>query len=255
MHKVGLLMPSGSGLQEFSRILPTAVVAPGSPVGTVTPAAAARTGLPPSCIVCAGTTDSIAAFLAASVSQPGEAVTSLGSTMAIKMISETKAESAAHGVYSHRLASAWLVGGASNVGGAVLRQHFSDMQLAELTPRLRPDQPTGLDYIPLPAPGERFPVNDPGLQPRLEPRPADDAMFLQGMLEAMARTEGKAYRLLEELGASRVQGVWTAGGGAKNAAWTELRRQELGVPVVAAEEGEASYGAALLGMRGAISVG
>lgn len=33
--------------------------------------------------------------------------------------------------------------------------------------------------VPLAAPGERFPVNDPGLQPRLEPRPADDAVFLQ----------------------------------------------------------------------------
>lgn len=80
---------------------------------------------------------------------------------------------------SHRLGDAWLVGGASNTGGAVLRRFFSDAELAELTPRMDASRPTGLDYYPLTSPGERFPVNDPELQPRLEPRPADDAMFLQ----------------------------------------------------------------------------
>ena len=62
----------------------------------------------------------------------------------------------------------------------MLRRHFSDAQLAELTRRVDVAAPTGLDYYPLVAPGERFPVNDPELQPRLEPRPADDALFLQG---------------------------------------------------------------------------
>lgn len=71
------------------------------------------------------------------------------------------------------------MGGASNTGGAVLRRFFSDAQLAELTQRMDASSPTGLDYYPLTAPGERFPVNDPALQPRLEPRPADDAVFLQ----------------------------------------------------------------------------
>lgn len=37
-----------------------------------------------------------------------------------------------------------------------------------------------LDYYPLTKPGERFPVNDPAMQPRLTPRPEDDARFLQG---------------------------------------------------------------------------
>lgn len=79
-----------------------------------------------------------------------------------------------------RTGNSWLVGGASNTGGAVLRQHFSDQQLAALTPRLDPSTPTGLHYYPLPRPGERFPVNDPDMQPRLTPRPDDDALFLQG---------------------------------------------------------------------------
>lgn len=54
--------------------------------------------------------DSIAAFLAAGVSAPGEAVSSLGSTLAIKLVSETRQDDAAFGIYSHRLGDAWLVG-------------------------------------------------------------------------------------------------------------------------------------------------
>lgn len=66
--------------------------------------------------MCAGTTDSIAAFLAAGVDAPGQAVTSLGSTLAIKLLSETRVDDARYGVYSHRLGDSWLVGGASNTG-------------------------------------------------------------------------------------------------------------------------------------------
>jgi hypothetical protein len=53
--------------------------------------------------VCGGTTDSIAAFVAAGVDQVGQAVTSLGSTMAIKLLSAARVDDAAYGVYSHRL--------------------------------------------------------------------------------------------------------------------------------------------------------
>lgn len=62
----------------------------------------------------------------------------------------------------------------------MLRQHFSNEQLQQLSQRINLAQPSGLDYYPLVGPGERFPVNDPGMQPRLMPRPDDDALFLQG---------------------------------------------------------------------------
>ena len=55
-------------------------------------------------------TDSIAAFVAAGVQQPGEAVTSLGSSLAVKLLSEARVDDAATGVYSHRLGDTWLVG-------------------------------------------------------------------------------------------------------------------------------------------------
>ena len=185
--------------QDFASILPPVVCAPGTPLAPITADIAAKTGLPSECIVCAGTTDSIAAFLAAMEGAEvglGQAVTSLGSTLAIKLLSETRADDAAYGIYSHRIGDSWLVGGASNTGGAVLRSFFSDAELAALTPRMDISKPTRLKYTVLPSKGERFPINDPDMEPCLGPRPEDDAVFLQGMLEAMAATEAAAYRRL-----------------------------------------------------------
>lgn len=239
--------------QDFANILPPVVCAPGTPLAPITPEIAARTGLSEECIVCAGTTDSIAAFLAAMDGAdvaPGQAVTSLGSTLAIKLLSEKRADDAAYGIYSHRIGDSWLVGGASNTGGAVLRSFFSDAELAALTPAMDASRPTGLNYTVLPSKGERFPVNDPDMEPCLEPRPAEDAKFLQGMLEAMAATEAAAYRRLAELGATPVTEVLTAGGGANNPVWTELRQRALGVPVKKAQQGEAAFGAAVLARQG-----
>ena len=234
----------------FAGLLPLDVYAPGSPVAPVTTAAARKTGLPPTCMVCAGTTDSIAAFLAAGVRDPGEAVTSLGSTIAIKLLSETRVDNARYGVYSHRLGDAWLVGGASNTGGAVLRTFFTDEEMLELTKKVKPEQRTSLEYVPLLKPGERFPINDVALQPKLTPRPDDDAMFFQGLLESITDVEARGYALLAEMGASPLRRVCTAGGGSRNEAWSIMRANALGAPVEALKYGEAAYGAALLAKQG-----
>lgn len=90
----------------------------------------------------------------------------MGSTLAIKLLSTTRVDDARFGVYSHRLDDEWLVGGASNTGGAVLRQLFTDEQLEELSKEIDPSVPSPLDYYPLPKKGERFPVSDPDMMPR-----------------------------------------------------------------------------------------
>jgi D-ribulokinase len=213
---------------------------------------AALTGLPADLEVRAGTTDSTAAVIAAGAARIGDAVTCLGSTLVVKVLAQDPVARRRYGVYSHRFGDLWLVGGASNSGGAVLRRHFDDAEMAALTPELRPDEPTGLDYYPLPAPGERFPVQDPGLLPRMTPRPADDGRFFQGLLEGIAAIEARGYRLLADLGAPAPRRVLSIGGGAVNPAWTRIRERMLGVPVLAAAHQEAAYGAALLAARGAV---
>ena len=225
-------------------------VPPGEAVGLLARPRARELGVNSDCLVRAGTTDSIAAFLAAGMEQPGEAVTSLGTTLVLKLLSETRVDDARFGVYSHWFGKLWLTGGASNAGGGVLRQHFTDDELDELSARIDPNRDTGLDYYPLPKTGERFPINDPDLAPRLEPRPEHRAEFLHGMLEGLARIEARGYAKLAELGATPLVRVVSAGGGGRNPAYTRIRSRLLGVPVTLATEHEACYGTARLACWG-----
>ena len=222
------------------------VRSPGAAVGKVQSQWCDRFSIPADCIVHTGTTDSIAAFLASGATHIGEAVTSLGSTMVIKLLSTTRIEDARYGIYSHRLGNHWLVGGASNTGGAVLKSFFASEQIMSLSQQIDPNLSTGLDYYPLLKPGERFPINDPALLPRLTPRPTDDRMFLQGLLESMACIEAQAYQLLQTLGSSALTHVYTAGGGAQNTPWQTMRSTAIGVPICAALQTEAAYGTACL---------
>jgi D-ribulokinase len=226
------------------------VMIPGTVVGNIQPSVAEQLGLPIACQVCAGTTDSIAAFLASRATKPGQAVTCLGSTLVLKLLSHTRVDNAHYGIYSHRLGDLWLVGGASNTGGAILRHYFSDRDLVSLSQQIDPSQASRLDYYPLLQPGERFPINNPDLPPRLTPRAASDVDFLHGLLESLAKIEAQGYRLLEELGASPLTQVLTAGGGAKNETWRAIRQRHLQIPVIASAQTEAAYGSALLALRG-----
>jgi sugar (pentulose or hexulose) kinase len=226
------------------------VVAPGTPVGEVKAQVGDRFGFSRDCMICAGTTDSIAAFLASGVNLPGEAVTSLGSTLAVKLLSHTRVDDSRYGIYSHKLGDLWLVGGASNTGGAVLRHFFTDVELENYSTQIDPAQESLLDYYPLLKKGDRFPINDPNLPPRLEPRPTDSVEFLHGLLESIARIEARGYELLQELGATALTKVYTAGGGAKNSVWSAIRKRYLKVPVVTPIHTAAAYGTALLAMRG-----
>ncbi|KAF0101094.1 MAG: FGGY family sugar kinase [bacterium] len=226
------------------------LVKPGATLGVVERPRARELGLNPDCLVRAGTTDSIAAFLAAGVDRPGEAVTSLGTTLVLKLLSETRVDDGRYGIYSHWFGNLWLAGGASNAGGGVLRQHFSDDELPALSARIDPEHSTGLDYYPLPRPGERFPIHDPALPPRLEPRPVERAEFLHGLLEGLARIEALGYRRLAELGATPLSRVVSSGGGAGNPTYERIRARLLGVPISRAAEHEACFGAARLARFG-----
>lgn len=218
---------------------------PGTRTGPLLPALAKRWHFP-NAILTTGTTDGVASVVAAGAETLGDGVTSLGSTLVIKLLSDKALFSHEHGVYSHRLGERWLVGGASNSGGAALLQYFSPEQMQEMTPLLDPDSPTGLNYYPLPSIGERFPVNDPQLLPKTEPLPGDSVTFFQGMLEGIARIEAQGYALLTELGAPAVKTIITTGGGAKNAAWERIRARIIGVKMREAISDQPAFGAALI---------
>jgi D-ribulokinase len=242
---VALAYPQALLTSSLADWLPQ-VVEPGVAIATICPDIAQQFNFPDHCQIKAGTTDSIAAFLASGALHPGEAVTSLGSTLVLKLLSPTYLEEAARGIYSHRLGNLWLVGGASNTGGAVLRHFFSDSELHRLSQTIDPQIKTHLNYYPLLQPGERFPINDPDYLPRLEPRPEHPALFLQGLLEGIAEIEHQGYQALKTLGAPPLVRVYTAGGGAQNATWQTIRTNYLGVTVCKADQVQAAYGSARL---------
>ena len=241
-------------------------------MGTISASMAERFQLPADTVIVGGTTDSNAAFFAATGSQPtlGTAVTSLGSTLAIKQLSSAYVEDATVGVYSHRFPSvllqndakdeaAWLVGGASNVGCAILRElEFSNEELEQLSQDIDPTSDSPLSYYPLTKKGERFPVADSGKEPVLEPVPDNRRDFLHGILQGISTVECEGFLALAERGADPQfpHTVHTSGGGSRNDMWSQMRQRRLrqafgkdkanDVVVTRAMNVEASYGAAIL---------
>ena len=222
----------------------------GHTAGTVCREMRARFGFAPGTRVVSGTTDSVASFVASGATRVGEGVTSLGTTIVLKFLSDNSINDARYGVYSHRVFGQWLAGGASNAGGGVLLDHFSLEQMSGLGRDVDPRSETDLDYYPLSAVGERFPVSDPELKPRLTPRPRSDALFLQGMLEGLTRIERTGYEVLHELGAPEVRTIRTTGGGAKNEAWMRVRRRMFNCPISVASA-DAATGSAMIALRSA----
>ncbi|PWL21408.1 MAG: sugar kinase [Synechococcus sp. XM-24] len=230
--------------QPWSAALPE-VVRSGAVLGPLSQNARSALGLPAPCQVVAGSTDANAAVLAADP-QPGDGVTVLGTTLVLKQFAAQPL--AGPGISCHRVAGRWLVGGASNAGAGVLRQFFSDALLVELSRQIDPRSSSGLALRPLPRPGERFPVDDPTLKPILEPRPISDALYLQGLLEGLARIEAQGWAALQRLGAEPVQRVISLGGGARNPQWRLIRQRILGVPVLNRPQCSAASGMARLAL-------
>jgi sugar (pentulose or hexulose) kinase len=207
--------------------------ASGEILGPLGVEAAASLDLPPDCQVVAGSTDANAAVLAADPA-PEDGITVLGTTLVLKQFVPQPIRGP--GVSCHRVAGRWLAGGASNAGPGVLLRFFRPEQLAELSRQIDPDRPTGLRLRPIPARGERFPWDDPDLEPVLEPRPVSDALFLQA------------------LGAPPIRRLITLGGGARNPQWRALRQRALGLPVLNRPQLSACRGMALLA-AGALAPG
>jgi sugar (pentulose or hexulose) kinase len=231
-----------------TKLLPIVIPA-GARIATIASAAASKFGLPRDTVIIAGTTDGCAAFLASGAEAPGDGVTSLGTTLTVKLLSSQPVFAPQYGIYSHRIGDSWLAGGASNSGGQVIAAYFTREEVERLTPLIDPEKPTGLDYYPLVRPGERFPIADPQLQPRMSPRPEEPQRFLQAILEGIASIEALGYRRLAELGADRLASIRTVGGGAVNDKWAAIRLKQLGVPALPAASPHACVGTARLAWR------
>ena len=218
----------------------------GEVLGGLPPERSEHLGLATGVLVIAGTTDSNAAVMA-SAPEPEDGITVLGTTLVMKRFTPTPIHGI--GVSRHRLGGQWLCGGASIAGAGILRRFFTDAELVELSRQINPEHDSGLELLPLPAPGERFPVDDPTLQPVLGPRPVSDALYLQALLEGLASIEARGWERLHQLGAAKPKRVISLGGGARNPQWRRIRERKLGCTVVSCLQPPAA-GVARLALQG-----
>ncbi len=225
--------------------LPT-VVAPGTALGFISKQRIKQYGFSPQLTVHAGTTDSIAGFLASGASQVGDAVISLGSTLAIKMISPSPVFDQNYGIYSHKLKTNWLVGGASNAGGAVLLNAYHLTEIEYLIRTIDPKKLTDDDltitnaYYPLNSIGERFPIFDSNLQPKLPNKPTAPLVinatsptdlatlkahqnYFLNIIKGLVYIEDLAYKRLTQVSGQPIKRLYSVGGGEKNLLWQRCR--------------------------------
>ena len=157
------------------------VVAPGTPVGAVTGAAAAETGLTAETPVLAGMTDGCASQVSTAAVAPGQWNSTLGTTLVIKGVTRALLRDPSGAVYCHRHPDGyWLPGGASNTGGEGIARNFEPTRLDALNAAALACAPTDLIVYPLARPGERFPFARPEARGFAVPFPAGERGGGQG---------------------------------------------------------------------------
>ena len=204
------------------------IIPSGQLMGQICNKKANELNLPSNLQIIAGTTDSNAGVLA-TFPNKNDGITILGSTIVIKKF--VNKPLLGKGISNHRLLGNWICGGASNAGAAILLDYFNLEYIEELSNQINPTKSTGLDLLPLSKQGERFPIDDPILQPKLEPRPVSDSLYLHAIFEGLAKIEAKGWKKLEQLGADLPKQIITIGGGAKNINWKKIREREIGIPI------------------------
>jgi len=223
------------------------VVRPGSPIGRVGAAAAARTGLPAGCLIVAGMTDGCAGQIAAGALAPGQGVSVLGTTLVLKAVSERLLHDSAGAVYSHRHPDGgWLPGGASNVGAGALTAAFPGRDLADLDARAAAYEPAAEIVYPLTARGERFPFYRPDADPVAVGKARDEVEHYAALLQGVAYGERLGLAALALLGAPVTGTLALTGGATRSRYWCQLRADVLGMAVEIPRYPQASVGMAVL---------
>ncbi len=196
-------------------------------------------------ILISGTTDSNASLIATGLSKE-DGLTVLGTTIVVKKIIDKPIKK--QGITTHRVNGNWVCGGASNAGCGILSEFFSDAEIKELSRQINPSKNTSLDLLPLNSRGERFPINEPNLEPILGPRPVSDSLYLHALFEGLARIELKGWEKIGALTGSLPKKIITIGGGSKNPQWRKIRENIINIPIVSCSK-TTSFGTALIAIN------
>jgi xylulokinase len=191
----------------------------------------------------AAMTDGCTAQISVGSSALGSAVTTLGTTMVIKIVSAQEVHGP--GFYSHLLpGNRWLTGGASNLGGI----SFSELsgEIAEWDQKAQAHGPASLVLYPLVGVGERFPIANKEMRRIFTASPQGDVDEYRATLEGIAFAEKLAYQTLAAAGAPLTGKLFTVGGGARSHIWNSIRAAVLNRTISIVKESGSDIGAAMI---------
>ncbi|WP_406616532.1 FGGY-family carbohydrate kinase [Candidatus Caldatribacterium sp.] len=231
-----------------SEKLPRVVVKSGEIVGTLRSSLAREWHLSPKLLVTAGATDGTAAFYASGAERPGDASSTLGTTLVVRSISERHIKDPRGRVYCHLHPKGfWLPGGASNTGGECLSHFFPKENLASWDEKVAQlPLPSPLLVYPLIRKGERFPFAHPHAEFFVVGERKTDLEFYAACLEGVGYVERYGFELLETLGATKIQRVFVSGSGSKSAIWRRIRANIANLPLYLPKFPDAAMGACIM---------
>ena len=229
---------------SWQKCLPQ-IIKSGKIIGQVNFDLAERFNLNKKLILISGTTDSNASVIASGLGKE-DGLTVLGTTIVVKKIIDNPIKE--KGITTHRVSGNWICGGASNAGCGILSKFFSDFEIKELSRQINASQNTSLNLLPLNSKGERFPIDNPNLEPILDPRPVSDSLYLHALFEGLANIELKGWQKLNELTGSLPKKIITIGGGSKNPQWRKIREKIINIPIISCNK-TTSFGTALLAIN------
>ena len=258
--KLGYEPESGAWSEADSRagippeLLPH-IYRPGEQVGTVSSAAALETNLPTGTPVLAGATDGIASLIASGASQPGDANTTLGTTIVWKALT-TNRPPITGGIYCHLHPSGrWAPGAASNTGMGSLRVRQPGVSAAEMDHLAVAYLPSPIVCYLLAGRGERFPFINTQAETFLEGDAREPAEQHAAELQSIGFAERWGYEVLEGYSVKVGDKVFSTGAAAASSGLSQMRSNILNRVVVRAQHGTAAFGAAILAASGTIHAG
>ncbi len=222
------------------------VVRPGTPVGKISKQAGEETGLRPGTPVLAGATDGMSSLIASGACEPGDANTTLGTSIVWKVLSETKPRMAS-GMYCHRHpCGLWAPGAASNSGPGSLRMEGPSVAPAEMDRLAGEHLPSShLCYV-LRSKGERFPFLHPEAAGFFEGHAASPGEFRAAQLQSLSFVERWGYERLDECGVVVGKQIFSTGSAAGSAVLSQLRANVLKREIILCRYSNSAFGAAIL---------
>jgi len=211
--------------------------------------------LPPRTPVLAGATDGMASVIASGASLPGDANTTLGTTLVWKVLHDAK-PAARSGIYSHlHPGGLWVPGAASNTGLGSIRRAGGTASV-EVMDRLAAHYfPTSVVCYMLPGVGERFPFIHPKAESFVEAAPRDSGESYAAQLQSIAFVERWGYEILEGCAVKVGDRIFSTGAAAKSPVLSQLRANVLGKTVLQPRYPTAAFGAAILAATGTVFAG